>query len=326
MFNWIRQQVLFVMHVPGEPEAPIGAPGSTRVFRAGKNYLKLRLLGWGVTQLVVLAGIVFWAVVLRDVEETARAQQLSQTVPPPPLTPQSFVERVTNDSPSTTPPAQQNNKKKRNHIEGWAGFKRALVELALVLPSWAFVLIWGLKLIGFAIYLAQIPFTYGLRRLDYELRWYIVTDRSLRIRTGLVSLQESTMSFANLQQVEVKQDPIQRLLGLADVHVQSAGGGGHDPSKGKAGDSLHTGIFHSVENAKEIRDLILERLRRFRQAGLGDPDDHHDATFVDGVIPPREAVFTSKAEPSEASPADTLAAAREVLVEARALRATLALK
>jgi len=123
------------------------------------------------------------------------------------------------------------------------------------------------------------------------------------------------MSFANLQQVEVQQGPLQRLLGLADVHVQSAGGGSnHDPRHGQTEDSLHTGIFHSVDNATEIRDLILERLRHFRQAGLGDPDDHHDHAVVGGVPPPREA---------SAPDGDTLAAAHELLAEARALRSAL---
>lgn len=116
------------------------------------------------------------------------------------------------------------------------------------------------------------------------------------------------MSFANLQQVEVKQGPLQRLLGLADVRVQSAGGGGALDEKHQH-DSLHTGVFHSVENATEIRDLILERLRQFRQAGLGDPDDHHHHE-----APPAVAV----------APADALAAAQELLAEARALRASVA--
>jgi nicotinamidase-related amidase/membrane protein YdbS with pleckstrin-like domain len=244
------------------------------------------------------------------VEETARAQRQTQTSLPP-LTPKSFAESVDSTTPSPLAPAQ-NKKKNRIRISGWAGFKQVLVEIVLRLPGWVFPLIWLLKLSGFAFYLAQIPFTYAVRRLDYELRWYIVTDRSLRIRTGLVRLQESTMSFANLQQVEVKQDPIQRLLGLADVHVQSAGGGGdRTHGRGEVGDSLHTGVFHSVENAAEIRDLILERLRQFRQTGLGDPDDHADHAVVPAVPPPREEL---------AANADALAAARDVLAEARALR------
>ena len=110
------------------------------------------------------------------------------------------------------------------------------------------------------------------------------------------------MSFANLQQVEVKQGPVQRLLGLADVHVRSAGGGGGDEHKGKAGDSMHLAVFHGVDNADEIRDLILARLKSFREAGLGDPDEH-----------------------SSAAPGDiaALTAARDLLAEVRAWRQNL---
>ena len=120
------------------------------------------------------------------------------------------------------------------------------------------------------------------------------------------------MSFANLQQVEVSQGPLQRLLGLADVQVQSAGGGAHEDKPGVDA-SLHTGVFHSVENASEIRDLILDRLRRFRAAGLGDPDEAHASV---GGEPPLPV--------AAATPADTLLAARELLAEAAALRRTLA--
>ena len=311
MFKWFRQQVLLVMRVPHDPEPPYGAPGSTRVFRAGRSYFTLRILGWGFTQLFVLAGIIFWAVVLHEVEAAVREQKLTRPTLAP-LTPDNFAESVNN---YTLSPAEKAKGKKPSNrrIEGWDGFKQGLVEIALRLPGWAFPLIWVIKLFGFALYLAQIPFTYALRRLDYELRWYIVTDRSLRIRTGLVRLQESTMSFANLQQVEVKQDPIQRLLGLADVHVQSAGGGGGGQQGHKQGqmhDSLHTGIFHSVDNATEIRDLILERLRQFRQAGLGDPDDHHELAAGGAGDPPVPG-------------GEVLAAAREMLAAARALRMTL---
>ena len=303
MYDWLRRWVLHVMRVPHDPEPPFGAPGSSRVFRAGRNFLKLRLVGWGATQVLVLAGLVFWTVVLFDVERTALAQKQSRA-PAPPVTRDSLTDSIKSITTPSIP--DKTTRRKRTSVGGWVGFKRGLVEIALRLPAWAFPLIWFIKLAGFVLFFAQIPFTYMVRRLDYELRWYIVTDRSLRIRTGIIRLQESTMSFANLQQVEVKQGPLQRLLGLADVHVQSAGGaGGEDSHHGRSRESLHTGIFHSVDNATDIRDLILERLRHFRQAGLGDPDDHHDRP----------------AAPTLVSPADTLAAAHELLAEARALRA-----
>jgi len=321
MYQRYRSLVLHWFRVPPDPHPPYGDPASLRVFRAAKNYFYLRLFGWGLGQLAALAGIIFWLVVFLQVEDIVRQRRLAHQAPVAPTDARSFaeyaqrigaVEKTTEVAPPKTPaaPGTAPAKKPARHvrINGWAGFKLIFVELALWLPLWAFPLLWVLKLFGLAVYLVQIPLTYAIRRLDFELHWYIVTDRSLRIRTGLVRLQETTMSFANLQQVEVKQGPLQRLLGLADVHVQSAGGGGNRPGE-QIGDQLHTGIFHSVNNATEIRDLILERLRRFRQAGLGDPDDHgHPAP------PPVSA---------ELAPDDTLAAAREVLAEARALRAAL---
>jgi uncharacterized membrane protein YdbT with pleckstrin-like domain len=202
-------------------------------------------------------------------------------------------------------------------VSEWVpALKKVLVNIGLRLPVWSFPLIWFFKVGGGVLYLAQIPLTYAIRRLDYELRWYVVTDRSLRIRTGVWNVEELTMSFANLQQVVVTQGPLQRLLGLADVRVQSAGGGGGgEHTKHAAGDSLHTGVFHSVNNATEIRDLILERLRLFRATGLGDPDEVTAA----GVEPPARLA----AEPVAVTD-DSLLAARELLAEATALRRALA--
>jgi hypothetical protein len=305
MYEPSRDLVLRWLKVPPEPHPPFGDPASLRVFRAGRNYFKLRLAGWTVTQLFALAGIILWTAILVETEAAARSESASRAAQPPPSA-------VVSDSPTpgeSAPSASRQGRPNRNRLGVWAGFKKGLGEIAVRLPGWAFPLIWVLKISGLMLYLAQVPFTYALRRLDYEMRWYVVTDRSLRIRSGLVSVQEMTMSFANLQQVSVTQGPLQRLLGLADVRVQSAGGGGG--GEGKPGHgvqaSLHLGVFHGVDNATEIRDLILDRLRQFRATGLGDPDDHHDPV-------------SPSAAPETGSPSDVLTASQELLAEARALR------
>ena len=162
-----------------------------------------------------------------------------------------------------------------------------------------------------AAFLVQLPLTFAMLRLDYELRWYIVTDRSLRIREGIASVKEKTMTFANVQNITVKQGPLQRLLGIADVEVRTAGGGGGGEGKGHGiGESLHEGYFRGVDNAEEIRDVVRERVRRFRDTGLGDPDDHP-------ALPPMHP-----APAAELADAELAAAARELLAEARALRST----
>ena len=323
MFNPLRTWILSLLKVPPEPYPPTGSPGSLRVFRAGRNYFRLRLAGWGVGQVLALAGIVFWVVVLMDVETEARhRKENGQEVAP--FNAESFAKTIESmakeaeaagKSEAEVQPVEpeqsledEQPRKRRIRIAGYNAWRQMLVEVAMRMPDWVIPLLWVLKVLGILVYLVQIPFTYFLRRLDYELRWYIVTDRSLRLRWGVAKVNETTMSFANLQQVEMTQNPIQRLLGLGDVRVQSAGGGGGGKEgNSHAEDSMHRARFHAVDNAPEIRDLILERLRRYRQAGLGDPDDPNHAE--ESALP--------------ATPGDTLEAAREVLAEARALRASI---
>jgi membrane protein YdbS with pleckstrin-like domain len=334
MYELLRRVTLSFLKVPAEPHPPVGDPASLRVFRAGRNYLKLRMATWGLAQLIALAAFAFWTAILIGVETKLHEQKAASNLPSLPVAADAPTASEPSAQPTTTsPPAA--DPPNRNWIErgadkirstaetiaakypagekpkgvgDWiAGYTQFFVELALLLPGWVFSLLWIVKLVSFGIYLLQIPITYAVRRLDYEMRWYMVTDRSLRLRHGVWKVTESTMSFANIQQVVMIEGPLQRLLGLSDVRVQSAGGGRSLHEHQKAGDDMHVGLFRHVTNAPEIRDLILDRLRRFRESGLGDPEE--------------------KPTPLLAAPGSTndatLAAARELLAEAKALRAVL---
>ena len=127
--------------------------------------------------------------------------------------------------------------------------------------------------IGLALYAAQVVASALILRLDFEQRWYLVSDRSLRIRQGLVRLQEKTMTFANVQHIGIRQNPLQRWLGIADVQVRTAGGGAKKEQEHK--EDLHVAYLCGVANAEAIRDVIQDRLRLYRDAGLGDPDDSY---------------------------------------------------
>jgi uncharacterized membrane protein YdbT with pleckstrin-like domain len=190
----------------------------------------------------------------------------------------------------------------------------ALLGLALgfafiaAVPPAAWPLAWLLRTmeaIGAVVFIAQLPLSFAVVWLDYNRRWYLVTDRSLRIREGVWTMHERTMSFANVQNLEIRQGPIYRLLGIASLEARSAGGGQGHAAKGQGGrrarEDLHVAYFRGVDNAAEIRDLILARLRGLRDAGLGDLDEER-----------------------ETAPAPSASeAARALLGEARALRALL---
>jgi membrane protein YdbS with pleckstrin-like domain len=128
--------------------------------------------------------------------------------------------------------------------------------------------------LAWAVYVIQLPVSLAIMRLDYELRWYILSDRALRIREGILVVKEQTMTFANVQQVGIRQGPLQRLLGISDVHVTSAGGASKATEvQSGSSSSGHEGFFRGVDNAAEIRDAIRRRVQLHRDAGLGDPDD-----------------------------------------------------
>src|SRR6187431_2440643 len=93
MYRRITQVLLQLLKVPHEPTPPHGDPASLRVFRAGRNHLNLKLLGWGVTQLLAFAGIVFWVSIFIDVETEVSARRQSGTAQAP-MTAESFAKGV----------------------------------------------------------------------------------------------------------------------------------------------------------------------------------------------------------------------------------------
>lgn len=170
-------------------------------------------------------------------------------------------------------------------------------------------------------FITQLPLSYIILRLDFEMRWYILSDRSLRIREGVVTVSEKTMTFANIQKIAIQQNPLQRIFGIADVTVRSAGGGSSAPGNGRkagAAASMHEAAFEGVDDADGIRNLIRERIRQFRDAGLGDPDE---AVPLVDVASRADASDSGEAhQPRSATPVD---AALDMLREARRLRASL---
>ena len=234
MSERIKALVLRISRLPEVPHAPDGSEESTRIFRAGRNFLRWNIIIWTLAQAALSV---------------------------------SFL-----------------------------AFAFAVETLMFRFPPWARTGVRFIECMALLILGAIWIFTWHQLRLNYELRWYIVTDRSLRIRSGIFNVQELTMTFANIQEIRVTSTPLQVFLGLADVEVHTAGGG----SGGAGTRGGHIGRFQGVDNADAIRDLITERLRLYRDSGLGE---HH------GIAPSAHAAL--------------LEAANAVLAETRALREAL---
>ncbi len=171
---------------------------------------------------------------------------------------------------------------------------RTIIEIVIVL----------LPLI-FAVAVAFRIFALALVRLDFEKRWYLLTDRSLRVREGILNVREMTITFANIQNISISQGPLQRAIGIADLRVDTAGGASSSRHEKSLSQNLHTAWFRGVDNANAIRELIQKRLHTLKDSGLGDPE---------------ERVHTVGSQESEIASGEVIACLREIAAEAAGLR------
>jgi uncharacterized membrane protein YdbT with pleckstrin-like domain len=131
----------------------------------------------------------------------------------------------------------------------------------------------GILMTPLALTIIIVPdvLAYIAIHLRYDTTWYVLSDRSLRIRRGIWIIHETTITYENIQNVSVRQGPVQRWFGIADVHVETAGGGGSAGTHESAAlKGAHVGVIEGVEDPHAIRDLILSHLRQSPTAGLGD--------------------------------------------------------
>lgn len=102
-------------------------------------------------------------------------------------------------------------------------------------------------------------------RVDFELRHYLVGDRSLRVAQGAWKREEVTLSYANVQNLEVNQGPLEQLFGFKSLTISTAGGDAPgDPNS-------HLVTLVGLRDADEVRQLILGMLKQQRDSGLGEP-------------------------------------------------------
>lgn len=188
--------------------------------------------------------------------------------------------------PPTLPAPSGHEARRFRPAPGWLRLRKLAFWILLLIVDVGFIAIWlaiwfegnrtvAVVLAPLFLIVIVVPdvLAYIAIHLRYDTTWYVLSDRSMRLRRGVVIIRETTITFENIQNVTVHQGPLQRLFGIADVVVETAGGGGGHGGKGAPSLSAHTGVFEGVDDAPAIRDLILERVRRARGAGLGDERD-----------------------------------------------------
>jgi membrane protein YdbS with pleckstrin-like domain len=131
---------------------------------------------------------------------------------------------------------------------------------------------WGIVLspLIWAVIILPDIVAYIAIHLRYDTTWYVLSDRSMRIRRGIWVIHETTITYDNIQNVSIRQGPLQRYFGIADVLVETAGGGAATGDGEGATVLGHSGLLEGIDKAREVRDLILAKWKGSRSAGLGD--------------------------------------------------------
>ncbi|MFN3190798.1 MAG: PH domain-containing protein [Aureliella sp.] len=132
--------------------------------------------------------------------------------------------------------------------------------------------------------------------LRYDTTWYVLSDRSMRIRRGIWIIHETTITYDNIQNVSIRQGPLQNYFGISDVLVETAGGGA-TTGKGEGASVLgHSGLLEGVDNAEEIRSLILAKWNESKSAGLGDESLDLTAVGEDATMDERQVQLLESIE------------------------------
>ena len=192
--------------------------------------------------------------------------------------------RVPSEPPKL--PAQSNEAiRSYRPADGFLKYLKFQFWILLTVIDLGLLVLWGIVFIvspiagviitpiALAIIIIPDVIAYVAVHLRYDTTWYVISDRSLRIRRGIWIIHETTITYENIQNVIVDQGPLQRWFGIADVVVKTAGGGGGGHEQSAAMMGGHHGLIEGIANAAEVRDLIMNRLRHSKVAGLGDEVD-----------------------------------------------------
>ena len=172
----------------------------------------------------------------------------------------------------------------------FAGAVAAAIALIAQAKPWSVALAFGVLAIEFVV----LGVTLVSIRVDYELRHYLVGDRSLRVSMGAMIRREVTLSYANVQNLEVQQGPIERWLGYKSLTISTAGAA----QLSTQGENLHQVTLAGLEDADAVRELILGMLKQQRDSGLGEhqahPPEQH-ALPLERLLEIRDAALALKA-------------------------------
>lgn len=106
-----------------------------------------------------------------------------------------------------------------------------------------------------------IVFVFPLLFFRYHTLRYRFDSEGISMRWGILFRREVNLTFARIQDIHVTSGPLQRWLGIADLHVQTA-----------SGSASAEMVIEGLLEYEEVRDFLYQRMR-----GVKDPNRRQSA-------------------------------------------------
>src|SRR6267142_3091736 len=111
--------------------------------------------------------------------------------------------------------------------------------------------------------IAMLPYLY----FRYHTLRYRFDDEGIHMKVGILFRREVNLTYARIQDIDLRSGIIQRWLGLANVQIQTA--------SGSSGPEL---IIEGFKQYEAIRDFLYTRMRGYQT--------HHSHGAAEPAVPP----------------------------------------
>jgi putative membrane protein len=142
-----------------------------------------------------------------------------------------------------------------------ARFHPRLPTYLVVAPA----IVLALTVVGIPVLLLWIPLGGMWARRFVERLTCRLTEDTVEIGKGLLFRNESTIPLDRIQDIALREGPLQRYLGISSLRFETAGGAG-------AAQSGNLDI-PGIRNAREFRAAVLAQRNRLRRLRAGGRDE-----------------------------------------------------
>ena len=136
----------------------------------------------------------------------------------------------------------------------WATFYAVVFDVFPILSFWfaiSMIFWWLPVMVGIPLY---------IRNIEYSVISKAGTTMpEIYVKKGLINITRKHVPFRTITNISSRAGPIDRMLGIGTVEIQTAGFSGGASGQGGPEEKLEGITFY-----EEVRDFVLQELRRFR--------------------------------------------------------------